>query len=536
MSKTIFTRIKNKADLLSNWQSSNTILLDGEIAIVRVPTGETYTNPVTGVNEPVVELLMKVGDGAHKFNEVDSEGNPYLPWLSAKASDVYNWAKQEDLTGAPVKVLEGDNETTVYLGAYLTSLTSLVSANAADIEANESAITNLQDVQQDGTGNVVTAVSLGTDKKIHVTKGKINTGDINNIETYVDNRVVNNFGGNVNNYIQNAFNTYIENAEIDVDKVIVTPEASGKEAETLNDRLGTIDADIENLKVTVIGGMHFVGTTTTKLEDGASTAPVINSKTYQPKNGDIVLYKTSDTVADQEKEFIWVQPEGATSGKWEELGDLSRVAALESWVDGVGGKVEAASGKIITKVELSADGKLSGVGPGTLDAEDITYDINSTVDAALDTHAAKLDGISSTVVDYVAGEINKLDSTTSGSGNIVTSVTQTDGKVTVTKANLADIYPIPEVPTATKDVLGKVKLSDAVNVSTYSDGIAATPNAVYAAYQYAATADSHATDAQTRVGNIEAGYVKASADNKLVYSAGDTVEEIIFDCGGAEDL
>jgi hypothetical protein len=87
--KTLITRIKNKVDTYSNWVDT-TGLLDGEIAIVRVPTNEVYVNPVTGKSEPVVELLMKVGDGEHDFND--------LPWLSAKASDVYDWAKAATVT------------------------------------------------------------------------------------------------------------------------------------------------------------------------------------------------------------------------------------------------------------------------------------------------------------------------------------------------------------------------------------------------------------------------------------------------------
>ena len=92
MSKTIITRIKNKVDNLSVWQNSvvnnvesSTRLLNGEIALVRVPTGASQINPVTGKTEPVIELLMKVGDGTSTFDQ--------LPWLSAKAADVYDWAK-----------------------------------------------------------------------------------------------------------------------------------------------------------------------------------------------------------------------------------------------------------------------------------------------------------------------------------------------------------------------------------------------------------------------------------------------------------
>jgi hypothetical protein len=125
--KSIITRIKNKVDSLSAWQSYTGTLLNGEIAIVRVPTGEEYTNPVTGKTEPVVELLMKVGDGSTAFAS--------LPWLSAKASDVYNWAKLEAATDIPVTI----NDTVSTLGAYLAK----VDTNTANISSNTDKINTL---------------------------------------------------------------------------------------------------------------------------------------------------------------------------------------------------------------------------------------------------------------------------------------------------------------------------------------------------------------------------------------------------------
>lgn len=128
MSKEIKTRIKNKVDYLANWANSTVELLDGEIAIVRVPTGETHTNPVTGKAEPVTALLMKIGDGSSSFAD--------LPWLSAKAADVYTWAKNEKAVDIPVAV--GNTSTT--LGAYLEK----IDINISDISANKSDISAIQ--------------------------------------------------------------------------------------------------------------------------------------------------------------------------------------------------------------------------------------------------------------------------------------------------------------------------------------------------------------------------------------------------------
>ena len=76
---TLSTRITLKYDTLANWNASEFILKKGEVAICSLDTGET----VNQSTPPAV--LLKVGDGTHKFSE--------LPWASGLAADVYGWAK-----------------------------------------------------------------------------------------------------------------------------------------------------------------------------------------------------------------------------------------------------------------------------------------------------------------------------------------------------------------------------------------------------------------------------------------------------------
>lgn len=168
MAKTIQTRIKNKVDSLAAWQAYSGTLLDGEIAIVRVPTGDSYTNPVTGKSEPVTELLMKVGDGATTFAN--------LPWLSAKASDVYNWAKVQDPSTIEV----------VYNNSKATLSTVLKDLRAA--EANISGLTtNLSNVRSQFSVDPATATTNGVVQgitydsstgKFAVSYGTVAAGDI----------------------------------------------------------------------------------------------------------------------------------------------------------------------------------------------------------------------------------------------------------------------------------------------------------------------------------------------------------------------
>lgn len=76
---TLNTRIALKYDTLANWNASEFILKKGEVAICSLATGETAEQSTP----PAV--LLKVGDGTHKFSE--------LPWASGLAADVYGWAK-----------------------------------------------------------------------------------------------------------------------------------------------------------------------------------------------------------------------------------------------------------------------------------------------------------------------------------------------------------------------------------------------------------------------------------------------------------
>lgn len=95
--KILNTRIQLKYDTLANWNNSTFILKKGEVAVVTVPTAEGSTL------EPV---MFKVGDGAKTFKQLD--------WASAKAADVYSWAKQ---SGISVVETAGAND-----GSYVTGL------------------------------------------------------------------------------------------------------------------------------------------------------------------------------------------------------------------------------------------------------------------------------------------------------------------------------------------------------------------------------------------------------------------------------
>lgn len=543
--KTVITRIKNKADLLSAWQGSTTPLLNGEIAIVRVPTGESYTNPVTGKSEPVVELLMKVGDGTSAFAN--------LPWLSAKASDVYNWAKNPTVEDVPVTITVGSTSTAGTLGGWLKSINDQAAANAANIASNDTDIATLSgkvDVDKvstaissavdtlktglthtgtQGTNQIVKAVTQANGK-VTVTYGTISEAELPDISaskvkvdssttlatklsamdaaiTANTDKLAGHTDAAINALIDNKINAldysdsgsgYVTAVTQEDGKISVTKSAlptGGTEAgivklgvtggaatydavDSLTTRVSTAEGEITSLKNSISGGVHFIGTTTTELVDGTAVGTVtVDNKSHIPSAGDVVIYG--------EKEFIW------NGSAWKELGDLTRVGTLETKLDNLdydGGAT--GTSKFVTKV-TQVDGKISAE-YAQPSATDVTYDSNSTVKAKIDANSSEIAKKANSADVYTKTEtgtqitnaINELTATSSGSGNFVIDVTQSAGKVTVTKGNL---------PSASTGAAGIVQLSSATNSD--SEDVAATPNAVKSAYTLADQAKADAAEA-----------------------------------------
>lgn len=92
---TIQTRIALKYDEYSVWLDRNPKLLKGEIAIATIPAGTT-TNPAM---QNLPNVVIKVGDGVHRYRE--------LPFTSALAADVYDWAKDANKPQYSASEIEG---------------------------------------------------------------------------------------------------------------------------------------------------------------------------------------------------------------------------------------------------------------------------------------------------------------------------------------------------------------------------------------------------------------------------------------------
>jgi hypothetical protein len=106
--KILNTRIRLKYDSFANWTSKNPTLLEGELAIAYLAESHTSATPDNGTHP----VLFKVGPGA--FNS--------LPWASALAADVYEWAKltYSDFLKEIEKTFYTETEIDALLAGYYT--------------------------------------------------------------------------------------------------------------------------------------------------------------------------------------------------------------------------------------------------------------------------------------------------------------------------------------------------------------------------------------------------------------------------------
>jgi len=306
--KTLNTRIKNRFDSLTNWSKTGVELLPGEIALVSVTTQQIDETTGNVVNVPAV--LMKVGE---------SDGNggtkafSALPWLSAKASDVYGWAKNQFAKDVPVTVADGTTYTTGTLGKYLYDHGKSIAANAQDISDLKVSV----DVTKVSTA-ISDAISAAVNALDHTGNPTADKHEIVKAVTQTDGKVTVTYGEITKEELPKLYAS-----DIIVSDAVGTPETEGYQpAVTVADKFGLVDQEIDSLKSSVSGGVHFIGVTTSEISDDATVNPVIvDGKGHNASAGDVVLK--------DEKEYIW------DGSKWNELGDLTRVGTLESWRDGL---------------------------------------------------------------------------------------------------------------------------------------------------------------------------------------------------------
>ena len=424
---TLNTRIQLKCDTYENWQANDIVLKNGEIGFCVIPgeTGAVQTEPT---------VIAKIGDGVKKYSELD--------WMSAKAADVYAWAKAaakptyqateitglEDFISGQIKDTNtqyqivkngnmgfklqkkdvGDAEFTDVNDITLVAPTlgsgsanGTVAYNGTDV-----AVTGLQDAAYTTVAAIIEQVTGPAEPEEPAT-GADNT--IAGAKAYADEKVA--ALDFTDAAVEHQFVTAVNETDGVVSVVRAQPavadingldtalaakqdtvvfntayDASSNKAATMT--------DVTNAVSGLSGAMHFVGTSTTNPAEGTVT---ISEEVYQGKSGDVVLYN--------QKEYVY------NGTNWIELGDETSYAVKGSIKD-----VDIASDAAI------ATSKIAGLDAalGRLTAVETAVGEGGSVSAQIDTKIAALD-YSDAAVEH----------------QFVTRVTEQDGVIAVQRAQAA---------------------------------------------------------------------------------------------------
>lgn len=422
--KTLQTRIQLKYDTWNNWNKTaakSLVLKRGELATVYVPastsSGETTSEPA---------FLLKIGDGTTAFEN--------LPWVQAKAADVYEWAKaankptytadeisgldtyisgkvqdtntqyqivqdgtdghiiklqKKDLTDASWTDVDTitipDNDTTY-------TLTSGDTNGTVKFNDDEVAVTGLKSAAYqessafDSAGAASAVLGTASDAAGKETVYGANKAAANAQATA--NAAMPKAGGEFTGAVSVPAPTADAHAARKVDVSDAQTAAANDATTKANQALADAKAYTDTKTAGLTGAMHFVGTSTT--DPTGTTGPTVDGKAYTGKSGDVVLWG--------KKEFVY------NGTEWKLLGDEGSYALKTTTVNG-----------------HSLDNNI------TLTAADVGADAAGTA----------------------SGLVNALSLTQvgGGTGEYIASITQTKGQVSATKGTLPTALKSPHALT-----------------------------------------------------------------------------------------
>lgn len=499
--KVLNTRFQLKYDTLTNWLSANPVLLAGEVAIATIKTesDSRLTPPAVGI---------KVGDGTSHFSE--------LNWIQAIAGDVPAWAKESNhatvsqliadaidaipaaASGAGTKEFtsakliksitqdEGGKITDVTyeditissvvgLNDRLTGIETEVGkklnadvASAAASTSNKLIDTNAaQDMADTAESNATSAAAADAESKVGAAKtallgtgGQEGTHTIKGaydaaaaVGTRIDGFNVEDAG------VEDQFVYEVDQTKgkINVTRKSLTEivgvdgtyNRSTNKLATVSTVTGAVDAldnELRPLITNMAGAMRFRGT--------VAAAPA--ASTAAPSDG-LGAWRAGDVVLFGTAEYVVASLNGSNQPVWQLLGDEGAYQTKLSFTG-----TPSSSNKVVTNDTLTtavSDAKSALLGTATEGTDTIgtvkaaAAEAKTAADNAQDAaDAAQADATSA--LNQIAA-LDFTDSQATGSGAFVTSVTQTDGKIAVTKKALT-----------TADVTGVLAFEGTYNAST----------------------------------------------------------------------
>lgn len=505
--KNLNVRIALKYDSYANWTTNNPILKAGEVAICTVPNGDT-----NNVSTSLPAVLMKVGDGTSDYNS--------LPFVSAKAADVYSWAKKSESEFTEwVKSLIATEGAYDVKGAAAQALTDAKAytdtlANGA-VKTNTDAIAAIKDGSTiDSFSDVESALA-----------GKQAIGDY---ATKTE----------AQGYATTAKNDVIGTASDTKDSDTV--KGAKKYADSLNTAMDT-RMDAAEASITTLTGADTVEGSVAKAlkdakayADGKDTAIAAAKKAGDDAQADVDALEAKVGTVTEGKTVVEMIADAQTAATYDDTALAGRVTTVEGKVNTLVGDDASKSARTIASEEVAKI--VAGADESYDTLKEIADWISShkTDATAMNSAITALEGIvdgiggegeKATVVEYVTdaiaaikiGDYAKAADLTA----LATRVTTAEGKITTlegkahthTNKSLLDSYTQTEV-----DLADAVAKKHEHSNKTVLDGITSEKVTVWDKVSEKANDADLATIAKT--GNV----------NDLIQTDGDV---LVFNCGSS---
>ena len=420
--KTLNTRLKLRYDTYENWIANDPVLLAGEFALATVSVKQD------GAVEHVPSVLIKCGDGTHKYSELD--------YVFAKAADVIAAAKSETALTAFINNVIA--ESGLATDSAMTALAKRVTTAEGHIEALQTKV---------GDKAVVTQISEA------ITALKLD-------ETYDAKGAAAAVQGNLDTY--KASN----------DTAVAAAKKAGDDAQTdLNAYKVTNDAAVK-ANTDAIAAINAADTgilaQAKTYADGKDTAIAAAKKAGDDAQADVDALEAKVGTVPADKTVVQMISEAQTAATYD---DTQVKEDIKANADAIGAlQTKVGDTDVATQISTAV-----GNAKTDLQGTDLDTDASATIvgakkyadklDAAMDIRVDALEaavGEGGSVATQIATEIQKLDATVEtaaipeGQDGIHVKVTEVDGKLTAVEAEIEVSNEINAAKSALEGKIGTV--------------------------------------------------------------------------------
>lgn len=451
--KTLNTRVKLRCDVYENWLANDPVLMAGELALATVAVKQT------GAVEHVPSVLIKCGDGTHKYSELD--------YVFAKAADVISACKSETaLTAFVNNVIAGAGIAT---DEAMNALAGRVTTAEGKITAAEGDIADLQGLV--GENSVATQIKNAIDA-------------LKLADTYAA-KSHNHLKADITDFAHTHAMTEVTGLA----DAIADAKQAGTDANTaLEAYKVTNDAAVKK-NADAIAAINNADTgilaKAKTYADGKDAAIAAAKKAGDDAQADVDALEAKVGTVPDGKTVVQMIADAQDAATYDDTALAARVTTAEADIDALEAKVGDKSVSVqieekITALNLPNTYEAKGAAATVkteLVGKDADTDASATIagakkyadklDAAMDTRVDALEaaiGAGGSVGTQIDEKINALDvKDTAVAGQYVSAVSETDGKITVTRAALPDYTEVYDAKGAAAQALTDAK--------GYADGL-----------------------------------------------------------------